>query len=105
MKSCLICNLPLNPNAGWNTCLAHRNARTMDAPSGLSPKAPLADLENLLNFLSHQKEEVLNLCINPGRLEEVIKSLSDFVITSKAKTLSDRREIAAPTGQPQDGGQ
>lgn len=38
-KNCLICKIPLNPNAGWSTCLAHRHGTDM-APAA-KPSDPL----------------------------------------------------------------
>lgn len=37
------------------------------------------DLTNLIDFIGEKKGEILGLCVNPGRLEEVLDSLSTWI--------------------------
>lgn len=72
-------NLPYNATDAKGRYLCPK------CPAAPSQAVPIADLENLLNFISHKRGEIMDLCVNPGRLEEVIESLSEYVVKSKGE--------------------
>ncbi len=61
-KTCLICGIPLNPNAGWATCLAHRNSTDMrpavknETQGGLSPDALREAIAQLLLDMARERD-------------------------------------------------